>query len=221
MELITPEAYKKQLEGKDLNFIIEEKKKIETKLSQIEATETFGTKSNVVEQNAQDTSFLAQLEQSEDTTIQLQDSDKVEVTSSGEKSERSLYMSYQRVLNELIKEKNEYMNETEYKMKLRTLNPDELMIERNKLVEDINKYYKEINSMRTKNMLLSLPFTKWLVKDKNVNENTDSLEVIMKKEEYVKYIEELQADEKHFEDLAAGKLEGTESSTEINTTNNQ
>jgi hypothetical protein len=168
MELITPEAYKKQLEGKDLNFIIEEKKKIETKLSQIEATETFGTKSNVVEQNAQDTSFLAQLEQSEDTTIQLQDSDKVEVTSSGEKSERSLYMSYQRVLNELIKEKNEYMNETEYKMKLRTLNPDELMIERNKLVEDINKYYKEINSMRTKNMLLALPFTKWLVKDKNV-----------------------------------------------------
>jgi hypothetical protein len=31
------------------------------------------------------------------------------------------------------------------------------MIERNKLVADINAYYKEINAMRTKSMLLSLP----------------------------------------------------------------
>ena len=55
--------------------------------------------------------------------------------------------------------------------------------------------------MRTKNMLMALPFTKWLVKKKNVNENTDSLEVIMKKEEYVKYIEELQADPEHFNNI--------------------
>ena len=93
------------------------------------------------------------------------------------------------------------MNEIEYKQKLRNMNADELMITRNRLVADINAYYKEVNQMRTKSMLLALPFTRWLVKDKNVNENKDSLEVVMKKEEYVKYIEELQADPKHFEDI--------------------
>jgi hypothetical protein len=56
---------------------------------------------------------------------------------------------------------------------------------------------------------MALPFTKWLVKKKNVNENTDSLEVIMKKEEYVKYIEQLQADPKHFEDLLEKQMQAS------------
>ena len=200
MELISPDAYKRQFADKDLKEITEEKKKIETILAEMEAKDTFGTTTNVMAQNAQDTSYLAQLEQQsgEPTTqVEIAEKDKVKVTSAGENSERSIYMSYQRVLNELIKEKNPYMNEIEYKAMLRTKNADELMIIRNKLVDDINKYYKETNSMRTKSMLMALPFTKWLVKDKNVNENIDSLEVILKKEEYVKYIEELQADADH------------------------
>ena len=217
MELISPDAYKRQFADKDLKEITEEKKKIETILAEMEAKDTFGTQTSVMAQNAQDTSYLAQLEQQngEPTTqVEVSESDKVKVTTSGENSERSIYMSYQRVLNELIKEKNPYMNEIEYKAMLRTKNADELMIIRNKLVDDINKYYKETNSMRTKSMLMALPFTKWLVKDKNVNDNIDSLEVVMKKEEYVKYIEELQADADHLFDVAqkAGQA-GTENPT--------
>ena len=210
MELITPEALRRQYKDKDLKEIIEEKKKIETKLAEMEAQDTFGTAPSVVEQNAQDTSWLASLEVDENNTLQIADEDKIKVASSGENSERSIYMSYQRVLNDLIKEKNEYMNEIEYKQMLRTKNADELMLIRNKLVADINKFYKETNSMRTKSMLMSLPFTKWLVKNKNVNENTDSLEVIMKKEEYVKYIEELQADPHHFDAMAEAELTASE-----------
>ena len=75
--------------------------------------------------------------------------------------------------------------------------------------------------MRTKSMLLSIPFTRWLVKDKNVNENKDSLEVVMKKEEYVKYIEELQADPKHFEDLAEKNyLNGTNTINNVTKSSN-
>jgi hypothetical protein len=204
MELITPEAYKRQFENKDLNVIIEEKKRVETILSEIEGRESFGQKpNNIQQQNALDTSFLAQIENANpDAPIKLEEKDLVQVATSGENSEKGLFMTYQRILNELIKEKNEFMDEASFKEKLNKLNPDELMIQRNKLVEDINKYYKEINAMRTKNMLMSLPFTKWLVKNKSVNENTDSMEVIMKKEEYVKYIEELQADPNHFAEYA-------------------
>ena len=62
MELITPEALRRQYKDKDLKEIIEEKKKIETKLAEMEARDTFGTAPSVVEQNAQDTSWLASLE---------------------------------------------------------------------------------------------------------------------------------------------------------------
>ena len=205
MELMAPDAYKKKFIDADLNTIIEEKKRIENFLAEMEAEETFGTKPtvSVMQQNAEAINYENQMAQKEEVgRTEIPESDMVKVTSSGENSKRSIYMTYQRILNELIKQKNEYMNEIEYKQKLRNMNADELMITRNKLVADINAYYKEVNSMRTKSMLLSLPFTRWLVKDKSVNENKDSLEVIMKKEEYVKYIEELQADPKHFEDLA-------------------
>lgn len=203
MELMAPDAYKKKFADADINVIIEERKRIDTILAEMEAKDTFGTSTNVLQKNAEALSFENQMAQKEEVgRTEINEEDMVKVTSSGENSERSIYMTYQRILNELIKQKNEFMNDIEFKQRLRNMNADELMIERNKLVADINAYYKEINSMRTKSMLLSLPFTKWLVKDKNVNENKDNLEVVMKKEEYVKYIEELQADPKHFEDVA-------------------
>ncbi len=203
MELMAPDAYKKKFADADINVIIEERKRIDTILAEMEAKDTFGTSTNVLQKNAEALSFENQLAQKEEVgRTEINEEDMVKVTSSGENSERSIYMTYQRILNELIKQKNEFMNDIEFKQRLRNMNADELMIERNKLVADINAYYKEINAMRTKSMLLSLPFTKWLVKDKNVNENKDNLEVVMKKEEYVKYIEELQADPKHFEDVA-------------------
>ena len=205
MELLAPDAYKKKFIDADLDVIIEEKKKIETYLAEMEAEETFGTKpkASVLQQNAEALTLENQMAQKEEVgRTEIDPASLVKVTSAGENSKRSVYMTYQRILNELIKQKNEYMNEIEYKQKLRNMNADELMITRNRLVADINAYYKEVNQMRTKSMLLSIPFTRWLVKDKNVNENKDSLEVVMKKEEYVKYIEELQADPKHFEDLA-------------------
>ncbi len=203
MELMAPDAYKKKFADADINVIIEERKRIDTILAEMEAKDTFGTPTNVLQKNAEALSFENQMAQKDEVgRTEINEEDMVKVTSSGENSERSIYMTYQRILNELIKQKNEFMNDIEFKQRLRNMNADQLMIERNKLVADINAYYKEINSMRTKSMLLSLPFTKWLVKDKNVNENKDNLEVVMKKEEYVKYIEELQADPKHFEDIA-------------------
>ena len=224
MELMAPDAYKRKFADADLQVIIDEKKKIETILAEMEAEDTFGTKStSVIAQNAEAMSFENQLaQQNEEGRTEIEEKDLVKVTSAGENSKRSIYMTYQRILNELIKQKNEYMNEIEYKQKLRNMNADELMITRNRLVADINAYYKEVNSMRTKSMLLSLPFTKWLVKDKNVNENTDSLEVVMKKEEYVKYIEELQADPKHFEDIVEKQFKEQENNaTENPEQNNQ
>ena len=203
MELMAPDAYKKKFADADINVIIEERKRIDTILAEMEAKDTFGTSTNVLQKNAEALSFENQMAQKEEVgRTEINEEDMVKVTSSGENSERSIYMTYQRILNELIKQKNEFMNDIEFKQRLRNMNADELMITRNRLVADINAYYKEVNSMRTKSMLLSLPFTKWLVKDKNVNENKDNLEVVMKKEEYVKYIEELQADPKHFEDVA-------------------
>ena len=218
MELLTPDAYKKYYAEKDLKDIIEELKKVETRLAEMDAEDAFGTKPSMVVQNAQDVSYLTQLGITEDSSETINIEDKVQVASSGEKSQKSLYMSYQRILTSLIKEKNEYMNEIEFKIKLRNMNADELMITRNKLVADINRYYKETNSMRTKNMLMAFPFTKWLVKNKNVNENVDSLEVIMKKEEYVKYIEQLQADPKHFEDLVEKQMQETSEPVQQTTT---
>jgi hypothetical protein len=209
MELLNPDTYKKYYAKRNLSEITDELKRVETKLAEIDAANAFGQSPNIQDQNAQDTSFLAQIQMDEDFVVNLTDTDKVKVASSGENSEKSIYMAYQRALTSLIKEKNEYMNEEEFKAKLRVMNVDDLMITRNRLVDDINRYYKETNSMRTKNMLMALPFTKWLVKKKNVNENTDSLEVIMKKEEYVKYIEQLQADPKHFEDLLEKQMQAS------------
>ena len=222
MELMTPDAYKKKFADEDINVIIEERKRIDTILAEMEAKDTFGTPTNVLQKNAEALSFENQMAQKEEVgRTEINEEDMVKVTSSGENSERSIYMTYQRILNELIKQKNEFMNDIEFKQRLRNMNADELMIERNKLVADINAYYKEINSMRTKSMLLSLPFTKWLVKDKNVNENKDNLEVVMKKEEYVKYIEELQADPKHFEDVAEKQFNEQQAASSETVQNNE
>ena len=108
MELLTPDAYKKYYAEKDLKEIIEELKKVETRLAEMDAEDAFGTKPSMVVQNAQDVSYLTQLGITEDSSETVNIEDKVQVTSSGEKSQKSLYMSYQRILTSLIKEKNEY-----------------------------------------------------------------------------------------------------------------
>ncbi len=206
MELLTPEAYKRLYNSKSMQEITDELKRVETMLSEFDAEDAFGTKPSMIMQNAEDISFENQINSEDGPQIEITDEDKVQSSSSGERSQKSMYMTYQRILTTLIKEKSDFMNDTEFKIRLRNMNADDLMKARNQLVDDINKYYKETNAMRTKNMLMAFPFTRWMVKNKNVNENTESLEIIMKKEEYVAYIEQLQADPKHFEDLVEKQM---------------
>ena len=196
MKLLHPDAFRRLYANKDLSEIIQERKRIETKVATIEAEKNpMISTGNSFQKKPTD----VPTEPKEDP-IEVKgtgnEEDMVTVTDDGANSEMSLYMAYSKILTEFIYQKSEYMNETEYKAKLNVMNIQELMDTRNKLVDDVNSYYKEISSMRTKSMLMSIPFLKFMVKDKNVNENVDIIDIVLKKEEYIKYIDNLLEKEK-------------------------
>jgi len=188
MKLLSPDVYQKLFADKDLNEIIKEKKRIETKITMVEAARNPMINTGGLFEKKNETPG-APVEEPIEVKGTGNEADMITVNADGEHSELSIYMSYSKMLTELINQKNEYMDEANFKAKINAMDNQTMMDVRNKLVEDINFYYKETNSMRTKEMLYSIPFLKFLVKNKAVNENVDNLEVILKKEEYVKYID--------------------------------
>ena len=196
MKLLNPEVFRKLYADKDLSEIVKEKKRIETKIATLEAAKNPMMNSSLFQSNSAKTEPETPQEDPIEVKGTGNDEDMLEVNADGVHSEMSLYMAYSKIITEFIHQKNEYMNETEYKSKINTMSMEDLMKTRNKLVDDVNKYYKETNSMRTKSMLMSIPFLKFMVKDKNINENVDIIEVVMKKEEYIEYIDQLIEKEK-------------------------